>query len=863
MSFEDRPVAFRQVELLERDSVLERLGSLLADAREGSGRVVVVRGEAGIGKTSVVKVFCDESQKDAHILWGGCDDLLTPQPLGPIWDMTFEEPNLEELLLEDSRGQVFRAVYELLTRSLRPTVIVIEDVHWADESTIDLIRYVGRRIDQTHGLLILTYRDDVVIDSHPIQIAIGDLPQSGVEQIRLEPLTETTVSQLAGEFWDPSELWRITDGNPLFVTELLAAGRLGVPVSIRDAVMSRVLRLSALGRELVESASVVPGRVELSVVREILADAGRAIEECERAGILEVHGGNLAFRHELIRRAVEAALPEIRRRELNMTVLQVFEARGGDDALCAHFAREAGNADAILRFLPRAARRSAELEGHREALLQLRALEPFLDQMDVEQLAEHYDLWAHEEYLGNGPDAVALADKAIGLRRELGDRTSLGETLLLASEINWFRGNRASALELAREAVSAVESIGGEELAMAYSTLSRWAMVNSDLDQTLHYAEEALALLEDGPSPARAHTLINRGTMIAGMEYPKGLDDLEEGYRMATELGLREDQTRAAHNIGTTALFALDLRHARRWLEKSFQLADEAEMPGSNDGVLSRLSLIDAMLGKWDSAEATARSVLEDPAAGIHKVIAASAIARILSRRGRPEAKDLAEDAWKQARTSGEPQFLGPAGSVLVELNWLGTSLDRELIDEIVDFYNRRMGLPAPIRILSELAFWLSAIGEIEKVPKTALEPFVLLDRGRWREAAAFWEQREIPYERALCLSFGDIEAQLEALTILDRLGATPLAAKVRGELKSAGVAGVPRAPRQATRKNLLGLTPRQTEVLELLAEELTNAEIADRLFISTRTVDHHVAAILNKLGANNRGDAVTKAREA
>jgi DNA-binding CsgD family transcriptional regulator/tetratricopeptide (TPR) repeat protein len=823
----------------------------------------VVRGEAGIGKTSVVKVFCDESQKDAHVLWGGCDDLLTPQPLGPIWDMTFEEPDLENLLLEDSRGKVFRAVHELLARSLRPTVMVIEDVHWADESTVDLIRYAGRRIDQTHGLLILTFRDDVVVDSHPIQIALGDLPQRVVEQIRLEPLTETTVAQLAGEFWDPSELWRITDGNPLFVTELLAAGRVGVPVSIRDAVVSKVLRLSGLGRELVELASVVPGRLELSVVQTILTDARPALEECERAGILEVHGRHLAFRHELIRRAVEDQLLGIRRRELNATVLRVLEARGEDVARCAHFAREAGDTDAILKFVPLAARRSSELEGHREALSQLRALEPFLDQMDVEQLAEHYDLWAHEEYLGKGPDAVALADKAIGLRRALGDRAALGKTLLLASDINWWKGNRDSALEMAREAVSTLESIGGEDLAMAYATLSRWAMVNSDLDQTLHYAEEALAQLDDGASPARAHILINRGTMIAGVEYPHGLDDLEEGYRMADELGLREDQIRAAHNIGTVALFALDVEHAERWLEKSFQLADEAEMPGTNEGVLSRLALINEMVGNWDSAEATARSVLEDPAAGIHQVIAGSVLARILTRRGQPGAKDLVWDAWQRALRSKEPQFLGLPGSVLVELNWLGTSLDRRLIDEIVAFYNRHIVRPAPVRILSELAFWLSAIGEIEEVPKTALEPFVLLDQGRWREAATFWEQREIPYETGLCLSFGDTEAKIEALKILDRLNATPLATKVRGELKSAGVGGIPGSPRPATRESPLGLTQRQTEVVDLLAEGMTNAEIADRLFISTRTVDHHVAAILSKLGAEDRSDAVDKARAA
>jgi DNA-binding CsgD family transcriptional regulator/tetratricopeptide (TPR) repeat protein len=823
----------------------------------------VVRGEAGIGKTSVVRVFCDQAGEDAHLLWGGCDDLLTPQPFGPIWDMALAEPGLKEALLAGRRGEVFQTVFELLARSLRPTLMVIEDVHWADESTIDLIRYAGRRIDQTHGLLILTYRDDVVAHHDSIQVAMGDLPPRVVDQIRLDPFTETTVSQLAADLWDAGELWRLTDGNPLFVTELLAAGGVEVPVSIRDAVMSRVLRLGASGRELVELASVVPGRVELSVVGGILSDISDAIEECERAGLLEVHGSSLAFRHELIRRVVESELPGIRRRELNMTVLSALEARGEDVAVCAHFAREAGDANAILKYLPRAARQSAELENHREALSHLRALEPFLDRMDSEQLADHYELWAQEEYLGSGPDAVAISDRAIELRRQVGDPTSTGNTLLLASKINWYKGNRDSALELAREAVSVLESTGGEDLAMAYSTLSRLALVNIDLDQTLHYAEKAMAQLDDGASPARAHTLINRGTMIAGVDYPKGLDELEEGYRMATELGLREDQMRAAHNIGTVALFALDVRHAQQWLEKSFQLADDAEMPGTHEGSLSRLALIDVMMGNWDSAEATARSVLEDRAAGIHKVIAASALARVLARTGQPEALDLAEDAWHQARSSMESQFLSPAGSVLVELGWLGTSIDRSLTQEIVDFYHRHITSPESTRILSELAFWLSAIGEIDEVPMPALEPFVLLDRGQWKEAAAFWEQRQIPYETALCLSFGDNEAKLEALTILDRLGAIPLAAKVRGELKAAGMETVPRGPRQATRESPLGLTPRQTDVLELLSEDLTNAEIADQLFISTRTVDHHVAAILNKLGASNRSDAVAKARAA
>ena len=855
------------MELLERDSVIGRMDALFSDAAGGVGRVVVVRGEAGVGKTSVLRAFCDKHGEDAHVLWGGCDDLLTPQPLGPIWDMTLEEPAIAEWLAEDKRPEVFRGLRDLLARSLRPTVMVVEDVHWADESTTDLIRYLGRRIDRTHGFLIISVRDDVANGDDPVQALLGHLPSRLVEQIPLQGFTEETVSRLAGDVWDTDELWRLTRGNPFFVTELLEAGPQSLPISVRNAVMSKVLKLSRHGRELVDLASVVPGGVDLAVVDEILPNRGSAIEECERQGILQLNGDRLMYRHELARQAVAEALSNIRRRELNMRLLEVFEARSEDVAICAHFARGAGGIDAMLRLLPEAARKATGTGSHREALSHLRALRPYLDRMDIRQLAEHYDLWAREEYLAGGDDAEDLVGEAVSLRERLGDRIALGRTLLMGSEVLWWRGNRESAMELAHEAVSTLEPIGGEDLAMAYATLSRWSMVGSDRAGTFHYAERALALLDEEPSRVRVDVLTTRGTEIAVDRYPEGFEDLEAGYRMAGELGLRSDQARAAHNIGSIAFRrGDDLHKGREWLSRAVELSERAQTPALAFEGLAELAWIDEMSGDWDRAEEATRSMLAGRAAGADVPIAAAVLARVLMRRGHPDAAEAAANAWASARQSDEPQRLGPAGAAVIEFVWLGNQVEGSLLQEILSSYRRhsqRRGVTSEGISYDwrSLAFWLSAIGEIAEVPE-GWEPYVLLDRGEWKRAAAYWDERGVPYEKALSLSFGDTTAKLEALTILDRLGALPLGKRVRDQLREEGVDHVPRGPHRATKESPLGLTPKQTEVLDLLVEGLTNHDIAERLFVSTRTVETHVSAILTKLGASDRTSAVAIARE-
>ncbi len=632
------------MQLLERDDVLQRLEKLLAAARDGDGRAVLIRGEAGIGKTSAVRVFTDSHLEDAHVLWGGCDDLLTARPLGPIWDMALDEPSLAEVLRGQDRYEVFALVLELMSRSLRPTVIVIEDIHWADEATLDLIKYLGRRIDRSHGLLVLTYRDGQVAGDRPLRVALADIAASVLERITLTPLSPAAVSELASEAGGVNDgLWELTGGNPFFLTEVLGAEHESVPGSVRDAVMGRVSRLSPASRALVELVSVVPGRAELELVDSVLGPSEQAATEAEGAGVIVLTENALTFRHELARRSVETDLPQIRRREINLDVLRAVEDLGYDVSRAAHHARVGGDVEALVRLAPLAARRASAMESHSEAVAHLRALEPYLDQLEPEVCADHYDLWAFEEYLGSEIAwAEEIIETGIGIRRRLGDPEKLGHSLLIGSRIAWVRNRRALATEMANEAASVLESVGGLPLATAYSAISQLAMLASDEKRTLWYGEKALAVAGEEPSQARAHALNNIGTAKIIARYPEGMEELEESYAMSADLHLSHDQIRAAVNIGWGAIYWRDLATAEVWTERAHQLSLDREIASFDAYVTGEMALIDEMKGNWEEAEAKVCFVLDTLAElGTANIVASTLLGRLRARRGEPDAKSI------------------------------------------------------------------------------------------------------------------------------------------------------------------------------------------------------------------------------
>lgn len=847
--------------LLEREAALEILRSAQAETSSGRGSLVFVAGEAGVGKTTLLRHFVDGQPDRVRVLWGSCDSLFTPRALGPLLDVAHEVGG--EFAQSIVSGATPHDVYTTLVQELDrgPTVLVLEDIHWADEATLDVLLLLGRRLETCPALVLVSYRADELERARQLQVVLGQLALvREASRLSIEPLSYVAVARLAEEAGDvdPQELYRTTGGNPFFVTEVLLAHEEVIPATVRDAVLARVARLSAEARRMLDLVAVAHQETELWLIES--AASLDALDDCLESGMLVASRETVAFRHEIARLTVEESIPPGRARELHRTVLATLRAHPGaaaDLARLAHHAEGAGDAQAVLELAPAAARQAASVGAHREAVAQYARALRFADAVGAPTRAGLLTMHSYECYL-TAQDESALASIAAALAcyRELGDDLRVGATLRwqALAHLNW--GHGPDAARSAHEAVQVLERLEpGHELAMSYNALASVANLDEDRAAAIAWADRALRLAEQiGSSEARIAALGTIGVSEAMQGDPRGWDHLDEAVALARAEGDENQIGRNMVLLGMAASRERSLTRMRQCLEPALEFCVERDLGAWEDILLAMRAWLELEEGDWDAAAATAsQSLARDCPLSSAQSNIVLGIQR--ARRGDPDPWDPLNDADKTSEKTGQLWWTAQVAAAKAETACLQGR------PEVVDAFTNAAFEAARERRASwpvaELAFWRRLAGIDEELPDCAGGPFATQLRGEWELAAEQWAQAGCPYEGALAYADGDVPAQQHALEELNRLGAKPAAAIVARRLRERGVQSIARGPRPRTQENPAQLTNRELEVLRLIADGLRNAEIAARLVVSTRTIDHHVSAILRKVGARTRGEAI------
>ena len=855
--------------LLERETQLASLGKYAAEARQGEGRLVLIAGEAGVGKSTLIEQV-QRGLPRATWCWGACDGLFIPRPLGPLFDIasTLGGELLELCRANAPREALFRALLRQVSAPGALHALVLEDVHWADEATIDLLRFLGRRIRNAAVLVLATYRDEGMTVMDPLRIALGDLAtQRSVGRINLPPLSADAVAVLAdGSGLDPAALYRLTGGNPFYVSQAVQAGMPGatceVPVSARDAVLARAARLGSDSRAVLDAAALIGTRVELALLESVADCPPSVLEELLASGLLTADGMTVQFRHEIARLAVEGAVLAHWRNVIHARILASLHTLGcDDDARMAFHAEAAGDGPAALRHATAAARRAAALASHREAAAQFERALRFTDGADPATVAGLHDGFAYEaSLLDHWQEAADAREQALALWHEVGDLLREGDTLRWLAHSLCSLSQGGEAVAAAQAAVALLEPLGPTvELAWAYASLAAMWMVRGANTEAIKLARRTQAVagplgltevLSDALN-SEACTVRATGGHWAGT-LRRSLETALAGQHEA-------QVARAYVNLHACYVAERDWAIAERYFTEGVTYCDDHDIATYSIFLRSERTSALERTGRWDEAVAICRELLRTggPSPSI-RLCPLNRLGTIRARRSEPGVWKCLDEAIEYADGAGEPQSIVPVRLARAEAFWLdGRRADArreaELADDAVggcDEWDR-----------GAVAVWLRRTGSARPSHGEPAAPYRRQLGGDWAGAARLWTDLGCPYEAGLALLESPEEAALrEALRIFTDLGATAAARLTRHKMRRLAIRSIPAGPRTATQEHPLGLTRREAEVLDLICAGLTNAEIAGKLFISVKTAGHHVSAVLAKLNVPTRRAAATRA---
>jgi DNA-binding CsgD family transcriptional regulator len=854
-------------DLVEREPALRSLKSLLDGART-QGHVVLVAGEAGIGKTSVLRAAAAAHRAaGGEVWWGACDALETPLPLAPLLDMARGAVQRFVAKLDGPRPALFEAVLDDLRLADGALLVIVEDAHWADDATLDLLKYLGRRIERTRALLAVSYRDDEVTAAHPLRRVLGELPPAARTYLPVPRLSAGAVKMLARQAGRSAEgLHALTHGNAFFVTELLRddSAATTVPQSVQDVVLGRYARLPAGAQALLRLVAVMPGRTERWLVDELLHPALDHLESALASGLLLADAATLAYRHELGRVAVESSLSQPRAQALHRQVLAALQAgeRATPAARLAHHALQAHDHAAITRWAPAAAEEASQRGAYREARAQWRAA--LRQGQPGDAAVERYWL---EGFIGTGPFTGRDDDDMAAFRRleQLAlERSDPGDAAWQHAR----QGQACVPLLRHRDA----ELLVGKAVAMVQSLPP-----SLDKARVLHVAGWRLMIERDAAASMQAHRQalaiaesLRDAVLVRGIQSSIAIttlfidfdDAMAQGEARIAEFraeGKVSSVVTLLSNLGSGSGELMRLPRAEGFLREGMALCRTHEIDGQIDYIRAWLALCRMSRGDWDEAAALALEVTARAGAlEMSRLMALLALGRLRVRRGDPGAAEALDEALALAAPSQTLQRIGPTHAARAEAAFMRGDL-AAVRAEVEAGMPRAQSKGHPW-FIGELAYWGRRAGVITETPPGAAEPYALALACLWAEAAAAWQALDCPYEQARALADGDEPAQRQALAIFERLGARPAAEALRRTLRDAGVRGLSRGARDSTRANPCQLTQAEMKTLALMAQGLRNADIAVRVHRSVRTVDHHVAAVLAKLGVDSRQAAVERA---